>query len=107
MLKNNFFKIWLPLRKCTEETGCRNRKERYLNFISKPFVYIFLPFTCIIHFDVSRSFVSDGIKNFFCLSLYNVLSQQNKSVEIKVKVSHLKYFLMSRYSEIIFSSTVL
>lgn len=44
-------------------------------------------------------FVSDGIKNFFfCLSLYNVLLQQNKSIEIKVKGSHLKYFLMNRYS---------
>lgn len=56
MLKDKFLKIWLPLRKCAEVTGCGNRKGRYLNFISKPFVCIFLPFTCHIHFNVSRGF---------------------------------------------------
>lgn len=71
--KDEFFKMWLPLRKCTEVTGCGNGKEGYLHFISKPFVCIFLPFTCNIHFNVSRGFVSDKIKNLFCLSLYNIL----------------------------------
>lgn len=70
--KDEFFKMCLFLRKCIEVIGCGNGKEGYLYFILKFFVCIFLLFICNIYFNVSRGFVSDKIKNFFCLFLYNI-----------------------------------
>lgn len=57
--------MWLYLRKGTGVTGCGSENEGYLHFVSKPFVCIFSPFICNIHFNINRGSLSDGIKNFF------------------------------------------